>query len=208
MDDIQARIDAYYELAEKLQAQEREELSIEEKSKLLVELMDKRKKYFAKLRAEEKRRKPLTQAQKRKQMSTYLKNMAGYTLKEKEAALEQESSSKRQKIDEHEKEEDLKQLMKIADDKEIAVDAIPLATKPLTIVDLNIVKEGKKSYYNVIRADGQSKRPDEDYERVLYGDLKTMFDPHVEDKDLHASGEKISPHNTYNKLDDREKAAS
>ncbi|GKB70679.1 hypothetical protein Tco_0932091 [Tanacetum coccineum] len=44
--------------------------------------MDKRKKYFAKLRAEEKRRKPLTQAQRRKQMSTYLKNMAGYTLKQ------------------------------------------------------------------------------------------------------------------------------
>ncbi|GJV11670.1 hypothetical protein Tco_1353211 [Tanacetum coccineum] len=81
-DEIQARIDADYELAEQLQTQEQEELTMEEKSKLFVELMEKRKKYFAKLRAEEKRRKPLTQAQRRNQMSTYLKNMAGYTLKQ------------------------------------------------------------------------------------------------------------------------------
>ncbi|GJU37266.1 ribonuclease H-like domain-containing protein [Tanacetum coccineum] len=41
------------------------------------ELMDKRKKHFAKLKAEEIRRKPLTKAQ-RNQMCTYLKNMANY----------------------------------------------------------------------------------------------------------------------------------
>ncbi|GJT53911.1 hypothetical protein Tco_0988965 [Tanacetum coccineum] len=60
-------------------AQEQEELTIEEKSKMFVELMDKRKKHFARLRAEEQRRKPLTKAQKRNQMCTYLKNMAGFT---------------------------------------------------------------------------------------------------------------------------------
>nr|GEZ27313.1 hypothetical protein [Tanacetum cinerariifolium] len=41
--------------------------------------MDKRKKHFAKLKAEEKRRKPLTKAQKRNQMCIYLKNMVGFT---------------------------------------------------------------------------------------------------------------------------------
>ncbi|GKD14659.1 hypothetical protein Tco_1199066 [Tanacetum coccineum] len=41
--------------------------------------MDKRKKHFARLKAEEQRRKPLTKAQKRNQMCTYLKNMAGFT---------------------------------------------------------------------------------------------------------------------------------
>ncbi|GKE30874.1 hypothetical protein Tco_1446258 [Tanacetum coccineum] len=40
--------------------------------------MDKRKKHFARLRAEEQRRKPPTKAQKRNQMCTYLKNMAGF----------------------------------------------------------------------------------------------------------------------------------
>ncbi|GKB56400.1 hypothetical protein Tco_0912586 [Tanacetum coccineum] len=54
------------------------EFTIEEGSKLFVELKDKRKKHFAKLRAEEQRRKPPTKTQKRNQISTYLKNMAGY----------------------------------------------------------------------------------------------------------------------------------
>ncbi|GJU42953.1 hypothetical protein Tco_1200219 [Tanacetum coccineum] len=44
--------------------------------------MNKRKKHFTRLRAEEQRRKPLIKAQKKSQMSTYLKNMAGYTYKQ------------------------------------------------------------------------------------------------------------------------------
>ncbi|GKF36342.1 hypothetical protein Tco_0113100 [Tanacetum coccineum] len=42
-------------------------------------------------------------------------------------------------------------------EKEVAVDAIPLATKPLSIVDWKIHKEGKTSYYQIIRADGSFK---------------------------------------------------
>ncbi|GKC66420.1 putative ribonuclease H-like domain-containing protein [Tanacetum coccineum] len=52
---------------------------------------------------------------------------------------------------------------------------------PHAIVDWKILKEGKVSYYQIIRADGSSKRPEEGYERVLWGDLKTMFKHHVED---------------------------
>ncbi|GJR49719.1 hypothetical protein Tco_1400240 [Tanacetum coccineum] len=64
-DNVQAMIDANYELAIRLQAQEQEELTVEEKSKMFVELMDKRKKKIARLRAEEQRRKPPTKVQKR-----------------------------------------------------------------------------------------------------------------------------------------------
>ncbi|GJZ91246.1 hypothetical protein Tco_0663173 [Tanacetum coccineum] len=77
-DDVQAMIDTDYELAEKLQAKEQGEISIEERSKLFVELMNERKKHFARLRAEEQRRKLPTKTQKRNLMSTYLKNMVGY----------------------------------------------------------------------------------------------------------------------------------
>ncbi|GJT82623.1 hypothetical protein Tco_1056965 [Tanacetum coccineum] len=77
-DNTQAMMEADYELAQRLQAEEQGELTIEERSRLFVELMDKRKKHFAKLRAEKIRRKPPTKAQKRNQMSTYLRNMAGY----------------------------------------------------------------------------------------------------------------------------------
>ncbi|GKA83779.1 hypothetical protein Tco_0805374 [Tanacetum coccineum] len=92
MDNVQAMIDADYELATKLQAEEQGEISIEERSKLFMELMNERNKHFARLRAEDHRRKPLTKAQKRNQMSNYLKNMTGYTLAVPELAA---GSSKR-----------------------------------------------------------------------------------------------------------------
>nr|GFC65208.1 hypothetical protein [Tanacetum cinerariifolium] len=62
----------------KLEKEEREELTIKEKSRLFVEFMNKRKKHFTRLRAEKIRSKPPTKAQKRYQMCTYLKNMANY----------------------------------------------------------------------------------------------------------------------------------
>ncbi|GKF79037.1 hypothetical protein Tco_0234605 [Tanacetum coccineum] len=71
-------MEADFELAQRLQVEEQGEITIEERSRLFIELMNKRKKHFAKLRAEEIRRKPPTKAQKRNLMSTYLKNMGGY----------------------------------------------------------------------------------------------------------------------------------
>ncbi|GJX58438.1 hypothetical protein Tco_0289828, partial [Tanacetum coccineum] len=71
-------MEADFELAQRLQIEEQGEITIKERSRLFIELMNKRKKHFAMLRAEEKRRKPPTKAQKRNQMSTYLKNMGGY----------------------------------------------------------------------------------------------------------------------------------
>ncbi|GJU31998.1 hypothetical protein Tco_1175587 [Tanacetum coccineum] len=61
-----------------------------------------------------------------------------------EAEIAQESSSKRA-------------CTELEQEKEVAIDAIPLATKPPSIVDYKIHKEGKKTYYQIIRADGSSK---------------------------------------------------
>ncbi|GJT04049.1 hypothetical protein Tco_0838511 [Tanacetum coccineum] len=44
--------------------------------------MEKKRKHFAALRAQEKRNKPPTKAQKRSQMSTYLKHMGRFTYKQ------------------------------------------------------------------------------------------------------------------------------
>ncbi|GJY48047.1 hypothetical protein Tco_0438003 [Tanacetum coccineum] len=77
-DNTQAMMEADFELAQWLQVEEHGEITIEEISRLFVELMEKRKKHFAALRAQEKRSKPPTKAEKRNTMSTYLKNMAGY----------------------------------------------------------------------------------------------------------------------------------
>ncbi|GJZ29809.1 hypothetical protein Tco_0574456 [Tanacetum coccineum] len=127
--------------------------------------------------------------------------------------LEQESI-KKQKVDEDKEIAELQSLIKvIPDEEEVAIDVVPLATKPPTIVDWKIHKEGKKSYYQIIRTDGKlqmyivfsqmlksfsredledlyklvkakyaSTRPVEDLDLILYGYLKTVFEPHVEDQ--------------------------
>ncbi|GJV41929.1 hypothetical protein Tco_1420369 [Tanacetum coccineum] len=45
----------------------------------------------------------------------------------------------------------------ILDEEEVTTDAIPLAVKSPRIVDWKIYKEGKKSYYQIIRVDGKSQ---------------------------------------------------
>ncbi|GJY12275.1 hypothetical protein Tco_0381584, partial [Tanacetum coccineum] len=248
-DDIQAKIEADHELAQRLQAEEQEELSDAEKATLFQQLLEKRRKHFAAKRAEEQRNKPPTQAQQRKIMCTYLKNMEGKKLKDlknksfdsiqkmfdrafkrvntfvdfrtdlvegssKRAGEELiQESSKKQKVDDDKETAELKQCMEIIpDEEEVTIDAIPLAVKSPRIVDWKIHKEGKKSYYQIIRADGKSQmymifshmlksfdredletlyklvkakykstRPVEDLDLVLWNDLKTMFEPHVED---------------------------
>nr|GEZ35073.1 hypothetical protein [Tanacetum cinerariifolium] len=78
--DIQAKIDADYQLAERLQAEEQQELNDAEKATLFMQLLEKRRKFFAANRAEEKRNKPPTRAQQRSIMCTYLKNIEGWKL--------------------------------------------------------------------------------------------------------------------------------
>ncbi|GJX03068.1 hypothetical protein Tco_0188984 [Tanacetum coccineum] len=260
---ILEKIEADQLLAERLQAKEQEELTIEERAILFQQLLEKRTKHFAAKREEEKRNKPPTKAQQRSIMCTNLKNMERWkpkdlknksfdsiqnlfdkamkrvntfvdidrelvkeSSKKADAEIAQESSSKRagdeleqesikkQKVDKDKETSKLKSLMEvIPDEEEVPVDAIPLDTKPPSIVDYKIYKEGKKTYYQINRADGSLKmylvfshmlksfdredletlwklvkskhgstRQEEGYERVLWGDLKTMFDPHVEDQ--------------------------
>nr|GEX61842.1 hypothetical protein [Tanacetum cinerariifolium] len=134
--------------------------------------------------------------------------------KEKRAGEELiQERSKKQKVEDDKETLELKQLMEIIpNEKEVEIDAIPLDVKSLKIVDRKIYKEGKKSYYQIIRADGKIKMymvfskmlesfdredledlyklvtakfkltsPVEDLDLLLWGDLKTMFEPHVED---------------------------
>ncbi|GKE88854.1 hypothetical protein Tco_1566329 [Tanacetum coccineum] len=118
----------------------------------------------------------------------------------------------------------------IPDKEEVVINDVPLATKSLSIVDWMIHKEGKKSYYQIVRANGKSQmyrvfsqmlksftRKDledlyklvkakygstrlvEDLDLVLWNNLKTMFEPHVEDEIWKLQQRKeISPYNTYN----------
>nr|GEY11512.1 hypothetical protein [Tanacetum cinerariifolium] len=62
------------------------------------------------------------------------------------------------KVDNDQREAEIKMYMKIIPDDEITLDVIPLATKPPIIVDWKLIKEGKIGSYHLIRADGSSKR--------------------------------------------------
>ncbi|GJS79493.1 hypothetical protein Tco_0729374 [Tanacetum coccineum] len=165
--------------------------------------MNRKKKHFTKLRAEEIRRKPPTKAQNRNLMSTYLMNMVGYKRnqlksksydeiqklfdkemkrvnsfvpmvvedsKKSKADTEHGSSTKRagdeleqekakkQKINDDQEEAELKKHIEIVKDDDIDIDAIPLATKPPMIIEYKIVREGIMGHYQLIRADGSSRR--------------------------------------------------
>ncbi|GKA80901.1 hypothetical protein Tco_0931618 [Tanacetum coccineum] len=71
-------------------------------------------------------------------------------------------SSKRQKLDKDESddqdEEDISQYIVLPEVEEITLDAVPLATKPPMIVDVEIDNEGQMSSYYIIRADENSRR--------------------------------------------------
>nr|GEY21724.1 hypothetical protein [Tanacetum cinerariifolium] len=62
--------------------EERDKYSEVDQAKMLLDLINQRKKYFAAKRAEEKRKKPMTQAQQRTYMPDYIKHMGSYTFKQ------------------------------------------------------------------------------------------------------------------------------
>ncbi|GJX32231.1 hypothetical protein Tco_0242086, partial [Tanacetum coccineum] len=81
-DNIQAQIEAGEELAQKLQAEERGKFFEVKKARLLIEMINERKRLFAQQRAEQRRNKPMTQAQQRTYMCNYIKNMGSHTLQQ------------------------------------------------------------------------------------------------------------------------------
>nr|GEU68732.1 reverse transcriptase domain-containing protein [Tanacetum cinerariifolium] len=101
--------------------------------------------------------------------------------KEKRAGEELiQESTKKQKVEEDKEIEKLKQLMEIIPDKEeVVIDAIPLAVNKML---KSFHKEYLEDLYKLVKAKFKSTRPVEDLELLLWGDLKAMFEPHVEDK--------------------------
>ncbi|GJY23745.1 hypothetical protein Tco_0397403 [Tanacetum coccineum] len=79
-------------------------------------------------------------------------------LDEEIASKLQAEFDEEQKLEEDKETAELQRLIKVVPDKEeLAIDVIPLATKPPSIIDYKIYKEGKKTYYQIIKADGSLK---------------------------------------------------
>ncbi|GJU71229.1 hypothetical protein Tco_1262634 [Tanacetum coccineum] len=87
---------------------------------------------------------------------------------------------------------ELKQLMKIIPNKdEVAIDAIPLAVNQML---KSFDNEDLEYLYKLVKAKYESTRPVEYLDLLLWGDMKTMFEPHVEDKATIQDGRVIGQH--------------
>ncbi|GKA18743.1 hypothetical protein Tco_0698658 [Tanacetum coccineum] len=77
-DDIKARIEADRLLAERLQEEEREQFTVEERAKFLHDTIAAQRRFLAQQRSEAIRNKPPTKNQLRNQMITYLKHLGNF----------------------------------------------------------------------------------------------------------------------------------
>nr|GEW23321.1 putative ribonuclease H-like domain-containing protein [Tanacetum cinerariifolium] len=148
--------------------EERESLSIEERSRLLIEFIDQRKKMLAAKRAEEKRNKPPTQAQQRTYMRNYIKNIGGYTLKQ----LKQYSFEE----------------IKILFDKtmESIRNFVPMESES-QIVDSKTGEGSSKEedlvkLWSLVKERFSSSNPIEDKEIAIWVELKRLFKPDEDDE--------------------------
>ncbi|GKE28072.1 hypothetical protein Tco_1443456, partial [Tanacetum coccineum] len=197
-DNTQAMMEADFGLAQRLQTEEQGEITIKERSRLFVELMNKRKKHFAMLKAEEKIKSKKETKESYKGIEDELE--ADKSKKAESRKEQQQESSKRQRIKddketgEHEEvevddEAGLKKHLVIVKDDKIATDAIPLATKPpdgsskrysLMIKMLrDIDSEDLETLWKLVKTKHGDIRPEVEHERVLWGDLKVMFEPDI-----------------------------
>ncbi|GJW80562.1 hypothetical protein Tco_0144537 [Tanacetum coccineum] len=83
------------------------------------------------------------------------------------------------KVDDDQEEVEIKKHMEIVPDDKVAIDAIPLATKPPIIMLQKIDREDVETLWKLVKAKHGLTRLEEGNERVLWGDLKVMFEPDV-----------------------------
>ncbi|GKE70721.1 hypothetical protein Tco_1528793, partial [Tanacetum coccineum] len=156
--NLQAQLQAELEEEERLARQKEEEANI-----ALIESWDNtqammdadRKKHFAALRAQEKRNKPPTKAQKKSTMSTYLKHMAGY----KQSQLKNKSFAEIQKL----------------------FDKAMTRVNMFVDMDTELVKESSKKAEAEMAQESSSKRAGEELEQEVAKKQKMEDDKEKED---------------------------
>nr|GEV97959.1 hypothetical protein [Tanacetum cinerariifolium] len=155
---VQAKIDADYELAQRLQAEGQEELTDAEKAKLFMQFSEKRKlfnKAMKKVNTFVDFRTELMEKSSKKAKAEITKEGSS---KKAGDELEQERS-KKQKVEDDKEFEELKKCLEIIPDDgdDVTINATPLFSKSPTIVDYKIYQEGKKSYFKIFKTDGNSQ---------------------------------------------------
>ncbi|GKF41255.1 hypothetical protein Tco_0124597, partial [Tanacetum coccineum] len=153
--DIQAKIDVDYQLAQRLQAQEKEELTVAEKGYFICLTLGEKKKTLCSKKSRREKEQTTNKSSTKKQ-NVYLSEEYGRIAQESSSkrageALEQESSNK-QKLEEDKESKELKKYLEMVPDDgdDVTIDATPLYTKSPTTVDYKIYQEGKKAFSKLL----------------------------------------------------------
>ncbi|GJX57240.1 hypothetical protein Tco_0287137 [Tanacetum coccineum] len=176
-DLIRAKIEANAELSKSVLGSG---LQGEDFAKKMVELVNQRKKHFAEERARAKRNKPMTQSQLRTYMMNYLKNQGTWKLSQlknlsfeevkeefdkKDVEPHQKTGKRRKQIarkglhtdldkDDSEDSDEASEQDDSASGTKIPINPVPVAMKSPSIATYKIIKQGKKSVYQIVREDG------------------------------------------------------
>ncbi|GJR34156.1 hypothetical protein Tco_1209840 [Tanacetum coccineum] len=242
-DTIRAKLEANADLVKEIAG---EDVSEADYAQRMVGLISQRRKLIAEQKAKAQRDKPMTQAQQRQYMATYLKNQGGWNLaqikkltdeelkekfeylmrsmerifqeaksdtredvfvpkeKDKESVKREEEFEIKKSVLRYTKrkslarkglqkkpesaksgtEEDVEAYMEERVDEpsseEFPMGSIPQGLAPAKIFQglLNdLTRDDIKELYRLMMLKYGDNRPEKEYERVLWGDLKTMFDP-------------------------------
>ncbi|GJS43759.1 hypothetical protein Tco_0568802 [Tanacetum coccineum] len=197
-EDIQARVEVDEELAQRLQADEREKHSEAKKVRLLVEVINQRKRHFAQQKAEAKRNKPMTQAQQRTYMSNYIKNMGNYTLKQLKsysfAEIKTLFETTMREMNLFKKVLEAKRLEKlitteIKETNELSQGRVITMMIIFYEQGMNVValqttfdKDDLVMLWSLVKEKFNSTEPTDDKEREIWIELKRLFEPDTKDK--------------------------
>nr|GEU34034.1 hypothetical protein [Tanacetum cinerariifolium] len=151
-DDVQAKIHVDYQLAERLQAEEQEELSDAKKATLFVQLLEEKESIL--------------------QVNTF----DDFRIELVEGKEKRAGTREFKEVEDDKETTEIKQLIKIIPkEEEVANDAISQMLKSFS-------KEDLEDLYKLVKARYGSTRPVENMDYLLWSDMKTMFEPHVEDE--------------------------
>ncbi|GJV10718.1 hypothetical protein Tco_1352259 [Tanacetum coccineum] len=210
-EDIRASVEANEELTQKLQAEERDKYSEVDQARMLVDMINQRKSYFVAQKAIANTFTSIKTEDKERE-SELAAGSSKRPRAEYDEEHDEESVKKQKLEENNAEKEELRACLDIVLGDEIAMNFESLATKyPIIDWKTHILTENMM-YYQIIRADGSSKNykifsemlndfdkhdvvdlhrlvqeryettNPEGYDLLLWGDLKTLFEPCEEDE--------------------------
>ncbi|GJS02658.1 hypothetical protein Tco_0319166 [Tanacetum coccineum] len=187
-ENIKARVKDDEELTQKLKAEEREKYNEVDQAKMLIDLINQRKMFFAQQIAKAKRNKLMTQDQQRTYMSKYIKNQEGVgSLKTEKAGQKVlEEPDKRQKIreasgkDEQQSAEKEKELSKKELQELLKIIRVGNHTEAYQIFEEMLKRfdrDDLEKLWDLVKKRFSKTEPTNDKEKELWVELKRIFEP-------------------------------